>query len=74
MLLPCNILRSGEEVFLDDYTLSQVKEELDVDIRITDADGQSLIDSVLAILENIPAQKSSAKDNYVYIQTYDKRE
>ena len=47
LLLPCNMLRSGEEVFLDDVTLSQVKDALQVDVDIVKSSGQDFIEGVL---------------------------
>lgn len=47
LLLPCNLLRSGEEVFLDDITLTQMKEALQVEIVIVQTGGQDLIDCLL---------------------------
>ena len=47
LLLPCNMFRSGEEVFLDDVTLSQVKDALQVDVDIVKSSGQDFIEGVL---------------------------
>ena len=47
LLLPCNMFRSGEEVFLDDVTLSQVEEALQVQADIVKSSGQDLIDAIL---------------------------
>ena len=47
LLLPCNMFRSGEEIFLDDVTLSQVEEALQVRADIVKSSGQDLIDAVL---------------------------
>ena len=46
LLLPCNMFRSGEEVFLDDVTLSQVEEALQVQADIVKSSGQDLIDEM----------------------------
>ena len=42
LLLPCNLLRSGEEVFLDDITVSQAESALQVKIDIVKSSGQDL--------------------------------
>ena len=42
-----NMFRSGEEVFLDDVTLSQVEEALQVQADIVKSSGQDLIDAIL---------------------------
>ena len=47
LLLPCNMFRSGEEIFLDDVTLSQVEEALQVRADIVKSSGQDLIDAIL---------------------------
>lgn len=47
LLLPCNMLRSGEEVFLDDITLSQVKESLQVDVDIVKSSGTDFVEAIL---------------------------
>ena len=47
LLLPCNLLRSGEEVFLDDMTLTELENALQVPIHIVKSDGQCLYDSML---------------------------
>ena len=47
LLLPCNMLRSGEEVFLDDMTLTELKESLQVPIDIVKSSGQDLLDAML---------------------------
>lgn len=47
LLLPCNMLRSGEEVFLDDMTLAELKESLQVPIDIVKSSGQDLLDAML---------------------------
>lgn len=47
LLLPCNMLRDGEEVFLDDTTLTELKETLQVEIDVVKSSGQDLIEAVL---------------------------
>ncbi len=47
LLLPCSLLRSGEEVFLDDVTLVQLKEFLDIEINIVASGGQDLVSCLL---------------------------
>ena len=47
LLLPCSLLRSGEEVFLDDMTLTELKNSLQVDIVIVNSNGQDLYDAFL---------------------------
>ena len=47
LLLPCNMLRSGEEVLLDDITLDQVKESLQVEVDIVKSSGQDFIKAII---------------------------
>ncbi len=47
VLLPQNVLRSGEEVFLDDLTLEELKNTLQVEINIVKSSGCDFIDAVL---------------------------
>lgn len=47
LLLPCNLLRSGEEVFLDDMTLGELKTALQVEVDIVKSSGQDLLDAML---------------------------
>lgn len=47
LILPSALLRSGEEVLLDDYTLNDLEKTLDTKIRIVQSDGKSLIETVI---------------------------
>ena len=47
LLLPQNVLRSGETVFLDDLTLEELKHTLQVEINIVKSSGYDFIDAVL---------------------------
>ena len=47
LLLPCNMLRDGEEVFLDDVTLTQVKDSLQVEIDIVKSSGWDFVERIL---------------------------
>ncbi len=51
LLLPCNMFRSGEEVFLDDVTLAEVEEALQVRADIVKSSGQDFIDAVLTSID-----------------------
>ena len=46
LLLPCNMFRSGETVFLDDITLAELNEALQVDTDIVKSSGRDFIDAV----------------------------
>ncbi|ROR29389.1 putative radical SAM enzyme (TIGR03279 family) [Mobilisporobacter senegalensis] len=47
LILPSALLRSGEEVLLDDYTLTDLEKTLGTKIRIVQSDGKSLIDTII---------------------------
>ena len=47
LLLPCHMLRSGEEVFLDDVTVSELSEYLQIPIEVVDSDGAVLLHHVV---------------------------
>lgn len=49
LLLPENILRSGETVFLDDLTLSEVEGTLQVPVNIVKSSGYDFVETVLAV-------------------------
>lgn len=47
LLLPQNVLRSGENYFLDDITVSQLEEALQVRVDIVKSSGQDFVETVL---------------------------
>lgn len=47
LCIPENMLRAGEEVFLDDVTLDDVKEKLSIKIKIVKSSGYDFIHSLL---------------------------
>ena len=47
VLLTVHMLRHGETVFLDDYTVERLSHELGSPVRIVDADGGDLLDAIL---------------------------
>ena len=47
LLLPENILRSGEDVFLDDMTLGELEKSLQVPIYIVKSSGREFVQSIL---------------------------
>lgn len=51
LLLPNNMLRSGEEVFLDDMTVTELAEALQIKVKIVGSSGQDLINAVLQMEE-----------------------
>ena len=51
LLLPCNMLRIGEEVFLDDFTVQDVENALQVPVDIVKSSGQDFVQAVLHPVE-----------------------
>ena len=51
LLIPVNMLRHGEDVFLDDVTLADVERELKVEVVPVNQDGFDLCDAILEIRE-----------------------
>ncbi len=49
LLLPENVLRSGEEVFLDDITVSEMQTALQVKVDIVKSNGQELMNKLLGL-------------------------
>ena len=47
VLIPQNMLRSGEEVMLDDMTLTQVQDSLQVPVTVVKSSGQDLLNAFL---------------------------
>ena len=47
LLLSCTMLRSGEEVFLDDVTLTELESALQVKTRIVQSDGRDLVYAII---------------------------
>ncbi len=47
LLIPCNMLRIDEDVFLDDYTTTDVEKTLQVKLNIVKSSGQDLLDAIL---------------------------
>lgn len=47
LLIPCNMLRSGENVFLDDVTVEELEAYLHTPIRVTDTPGNDLVNSIV---------------------------
>ncbi len=46
LLLPVNMLRSGERVFLDDVTVEELEKALQIKVRIVKSSGQDLVTAV----------------------------
>lgn len=67
LLLPGNVLRSGEDVFLDDMTLSELSEKLGVDIVVPGSNGEDLLD---AIIREDYSNLDFNESNFVYVKYF----
>ena len=47
VLIPIHMLRHGETVFLDDYTVERLSRELDTTVQVSGADGGELLDLMI---------------------------
>ncbi len=47
LLLPCNLLRSGKDVFLDDKTVGEIETALNVPVQIVDETGADFVAAIL---------------------------
>ncbi|HAX50510.1 MAG TPA: radical SAM protein, partial [Lachnospiraceae bacterium] len=47
LLIPCNMLKTDEDIFLDDFTVREVESALQVPVDIVKSSGQDLIDAIL---------------------------
>ncbi len=65
LLIPANMLRAGERVFLDDVTVEQVEEALEVPVTAVDAEsGFDLADAILGLPVEAPAFSLPPEDEY----------
>lgn len=64
LILPCNMLRAGETVFLDDVTVYDVEDALGVMIQVVDESGEAFVRAVLG--EDTDCRK---KRRQIYEQT-----
>ena len=49
LLIPCNMLKADEDIFLDDYSVDDVEKTLQVGLNIVQSSGQDLLDAVLGL-------------------------
>ena len=47
VLIPCNMLRSGEDVFLDDLTVEDVRQALKTEVVVVDEPGSDLVNCLI---------------------------
>ena len=67
LLIPSNMLRMGEQVFLDDITVQDVEKELDIKVVATESGGKEFIEAII----NKDYCMNRDNDNFVYIKAYE---
>ena len=68
LLIPSNMLRTGEEVFLDDMTVQQVEQALEVHLTAIEPGGQDFVDAIL----DEEYQMERENEEFVYVNAYDR--
>ena len=68
LLSPSNMLRTGEEVFLDDMTVQQVEKALEVHLTAIEPGGQDFVDAIL----DEEYQMERENEEFVYVNAYDR--
>ena len=68
LLIPSNMLRTGEEVFLDDMTVQQVEEALNMQLKAIEPGGRDFVDAVL----DEGYQMERENEEFVYVNAYDR--
>lgn len=63
LLIPCNMLKSGEEVFLDDWKVEELERRLGIPVIVVDSSGSDLLQAVLG-----PPVKGKHKRRQIYEQ------
>lgn len=69
LLIPSNMLRMGEEIFLDDLTLQDVERELSIKVTAVESGGKEFIEAIINSEYNMERDNG----NFVYIQAYDRK-
>ena len=49
LLLPCNVLKADEDIFLDDISLKGLSDSLQVPVNIIQSEGRDFVDQIIAI-------------------------
>ena len=58
LLIPCSMMKADEDVFLDDYTVKELSEALQVRVDIVKSSGQDFIDAVIGEKQTDPDCKT----------------
>ena len=66
--IPSNMLRMGEQVFLDDMTVDEVEKALNMRVVPVESGGKDFIEAII----NDEYYTNRDNGNFVYIQAYDR--
>lgn len=70
LLLPANMLRSGEQVFLDDVTVRDVERALGLLVTVAEPTGKAFVEAVLEV--DYRMDRENDGETFVYVQGYDR--
>ena len=68
LIIPCNMLRTGERVFLDDWTVEDVEQKLGMRLIPIESGGGDFVEAIL----NPEYNMERTNDNFVYVKAYDR--
>ena len=68
LIIPCNMLRTGERVFLDDWTVEDVEQKLGMRLIPIESGGGDFVEAIL----NPEYCMERTNDNFVYVKAYDR--
>lgn len=69
LLIPSNMLRVGEQVFLDDITVSDIEQALGMKVVAVESGGKEFIDAII----NDGYSMNRNNENFVYIKAHNKK-
>lgn len=70
LLIPSNMLRSGEQIFLDDVTVQDVERALGIPVTAIEPDGRDFVEAVLNSAYRM--NRDNGAESFVYVQGYDR--
>lgn len=71
LLIPSHMLRSGEEVFLDDVTVQDVERALGIPVTAIEPDGRDFVEALLDPAYRM--DRDNGAERFVYVQGYDNK-
>ena len=70
LLIPANMLRSGEEVFLDDVTVQEVEKALGIPVKAVEPEGRDFVEA--ALNPDYCMGRDNDGSSFVYVKGYDR--